>query len=394
MEKVSIPIPSGTSGLPPGISPYANPTFANAYKGAVRGLFGGVLLGGGIGATVGLIVSGIIGLALLALPVAGGAGLAMSWGATAGITGAFTLVGMKYYKDLFEMTGAVSGGVSAAFEKHDYREHQQFLALHKEMEDLRNRNSTLEREQSLMIRGLSRLGVISPKELEALQVMRSHDVAAQAHGAGGCAEHGPGCAGHAHDPVSHVVTGNDLVQHPITNYRELPKEANPSKPFVFWDVVGIGALVGAFIGAAFFGAGHLVANEFIAEGAAAAGHAAGGFMGINVSASTAAVATVLGGAIGGATYGVNRHYVRQWFHLTNALYEGDLRLISQQKGQEISNILENCQDRGAGDCLVQANEDLAPVWRRPESVPGTQVAQAHAEGALRTAPQPSLQASV
>jgi hypothetical protein len=307
---------SPTSSAAPGDSPFYNRVFWASYKGLSRGLLGGLLLGAGLGAVVGGVVVG--GLAL--------AGLAASATVASVLVGATTLLGMKYYKDVFSIVGANTGAISAAME------------INEERSDVINQK--LDKLLELEVRRAR----LDPKELENLQKDAT------------------------------------LVRHRGLQYFE---DKFDSTPAVFWKLAGVGALVGAiFGGVILWGGGHnflvdAVQHLFSPEALAQTGM------------STEALTSVLGGglvaasSLGGASFGINRHYFRQHFNVTNALYEGDLKYVGKQRAQEKQNIVEICEQpgRGVGSCELLEH----PVQERVMAdAPGTRVAQARSEGALRT----------
>lgn len=98
------------------------------------------------------------------------------------------------------------------------------------------------------------------------------------------------------------------------------------KPAYFWQIGAVGALAGAAIVAAMGGGAYLM--ELVAHGAEAANHMVG-----EVSTALGAVA-LGGGALAGATYGINRNYYRHVFNVTNALFEGNLAEIEKQRAHQ------------------------------------------------------------
>jgi hypothetical protein len=102
------------------------------------------------------------------------------------------------------------------------------------------------------------------------------------------------------------------------------KKFNQKSPF-FWSIGLVGALAGVALVAALGGAGYIASlftdhpleiGEFFAR-------------------HTAAIVTTLtGGALAGATYGINRYYYRPVMNLANALFEGDLSELGKQEAKQ------------------------------------------------------------
>ena len=98
------------------------------------------------------------------------------------------------------------------------------------------------------------------------------------------------------------------------------------KPAYFWQIGTVGAVAGAAVVAALGGGAYLM--ELIVHGADAASH-----MVDAVNPALGAVA-LGGGALAGATYGINRNYYRHVFNVTNALFEGNLAEIEKQRARQ------------------------------------------------------------
>lgn len=98
------------------------------------------------------------------------------------------------------------------------------------------------------------------------------------------------------------------------------------KPAYFWQVGAVGALAGVAVIAALGGAAYL--HQLIEYGAEAASQ-----MLSHVDPGLGAVA-LGGGALAGASYGINRNYYRSVFNVTNALFEGNLAEIEKQRAHQ------------------------------------------------------------
>lgn len=319
---------SPTSSAAPGDSPFYNRVFWASYKGLSRGLLGGLLLGGLLGAAIGGLVLGGLSLTI---------GLAaVETSVISLIVAATTLVGMKYYKDVFSMVGANTGAISAAMEINEERSEVINQKLDKLLE-LEVRRSGLD-----------------PKELHELQKEA------------------------------------DLVRH--RGLQHFEDKFDVTQP-IFWWLAATGAVVGAIFGGIMLWAGHNFLTDIVSHAGVAATPLTDAMLGGSVLAAT---------TLGGASFGINRHYFRQHFNVTNALYEGDLRYVGKQRAQEIQKIAEVCESQDSPYCnsAVQSVQSAsAPAASRyaaqstASARPNLRVTNAEAEGRMQQAPAMSTQAS-
>lgn len=98
------------------------------------------------------------------------------------------------------------------------------------------------------------------------------------------------------------------------------------KPALIWQVAAVGAVAGMALVAAIGTAGYLFLGEQI-------GHVLGESLGHLGWGGLSAIG-LTGGALAGASYGINRDYLRPLVNFTNALFEGDLKEYSRQVEQQ------------------------------------------------------------
>ncbi len=96
------------------------------------------------------------------------------------------------------------------------------------------------------------------------------------------------------------------------------------KPAVVWQVAAIGAAAGLALVGAIIAGGHFAFGDALMEGGlfGEAGLTTSSLMGLGLA----------GGALAGASYGINRDYLRPVVNLTNALFEGDVKEFKRQQG--------------------------------------------------------------
>ncbi|GEM_PF-3190644 len=150
----------------------------------------------------------------------------------------------------------------------------------------------------------------------------------------------------------------DKLQEDIQGIKDKHEEhyfgQHQSKQWGFWKVALVGAVAGLLLGGAIAAAGYFgVGHSLLGLGAEAmAGHAGATMAGI--------VATIIGCTVGGATYGINRHYFREVFNVTNALYDGKWDEIAAQRAQQLGVIPEVSKSSPANITQAQP-EGLHPV---------------------------------
>lgn len=264
-----------SSGAKPSDSPYYNRIFWASYKGQSRGVWGGILLGCALGAVGGALLA----TAIVAMAPAAALGAVMM-----PMVGIGSMVGMLYGKEVFGLSGAVAGAVSAGMEIAEERRHNE--------------------------------EIVAGKMVAAGQGVTTANM-------------------DDHTKVSKMASG------------ELPYEGNEStylfgqkhhdygdRPSYFPSVGVAGAAIGALFGAVMVAVGgglvggleHLPIFEHLVSNGGALANA-------GISAATVTGATVIGGtSLIGATYGINRHYFRQVFATSNSMYDGHLAHLGQEIG--------------------------------------------------------------
>lgn len=299
-----------SSGASPGESPYYNRIFWASYKGQSRGVWGGILLGGGLGSVAGLAIAGAATLA------SGAAFLALA----PVIVPIAAVGGMMYAKDVFGTSGAVAGAVAAGMEISEERRH---------MEEL------------------GKAPVIGQAAAAPVAVGNAMQVAAPVNVMSDYTKVGHMASGEL------AYTGNEEFKLFGEKHHDIDE-----RPLYFGKVGLAGAAIGGILtgAVAFVGGGiehavhdtdmfhHLV--DKLKEDAVA--NAVQGVTGsaADVARATAekaaestantlvnTVVTASGAAVG-ASYGVNRHYFRNVFNVSNALYDGHLDEIGKQKAQQ------------------------------------------------------------
>ncbi len=260
-----------TSGTS-GASPGESPYLNRITWASYKALSRGQLGGLVLGGMIGLGV-GIAAAALsaFALPPLGLGALGAT-GITA-VIGGFTAIGAKYYYDVFKEVGAASGAVAAG------------------MEIAEERSQVMNIKLDTILNVLAKDGKISPDEIKTIE-----------------------------DDVEAVY------QKGTHNF----EKKFIDKPAYFWQIGAVGALAGIAVVAAVAGAGFLM--EGIVHGmdsaVALASHV---FSGASLPLAGAAVA---GGALAGASYGINRNLYRHVLNVTNALFEGNLGEIEKQRARQ------------------------------------------------------------
>jgi hypothetical protein len=245
------------------------------------------------------------------------------------LVGGAAMIGMKYYKDVFSLVGANTGAIAAAMEINE------------------ERNQVVNQKLDKLLELEVRRAGLAPSELEEL-----HKEAR-------------------------------LARHRGLQYFD--DKLQSGSP-VFWGLAAVGAVVGAIFGGVLLWAGYDVFKDMLSHAGLSA-EAAG--IGTTAMGSALVGAT----ALGGATFGINRHYFRQHFNVTNALYEGDLRYVGKARAQEKQNMLDACEQQTLpGDAPCERAASAHPLHEAPNP-PGTRIAQARAEGAVR-APALAAQTSL
>ncbi len=254
------------SGALPSDSPYYNRLFWASYKGQSRGVWGGILLGCLLGAAGGVVLAG-------ALAAIGGVGITAAL--VAPMVGIGSMVGMLYGKEVFGLSGAVAGAVAAGMEISEERRHAE--------------------EQA---RGVGvGTGDLAPVN-SALGMMSDHT------------------------KVSKMASGELPYSGDEDSFFFGKKHHEfGDRPSFFGDVAISGALIGALFGAvmSYVGGGMLGSLEHVDAFSKLVG--SGGPL-AGISATAAGVAVTGGCSLVGATYGINRHYFRNLFNVSNDLYDG------------------------------------------------------------------------
>ncbi len=133
------------------------------------------------------------------------------------------------------------------------------------------------------------------------------------------------------------------------------------KPAYFWQIGAVGALAGVAAVAALGGAGYLVhLMEYGAEHTAEL---------VDKFSKPLAAVALGGGALAGASYGINRNYYRNVLNVTNALFEGNLAEIEMQRARQ----------RGLAPEMELP--DFTPVSKQAPAqatAPGTTISHPHA----------------
>ncbi len=225
----------------------------------------------------GLVLGGLIGLGIGAVAAVGGAVLLPMFempalGATAmsAIVAGFGAIGAKYYYDIFKQVGATSGAVAAGMEINEERSQVMNIKL------------------DTILNVLAKDGKISPDEIKIIE-----------------------------DDVESIYRQGT---------HDFEKKFS-DKPAYFWSVGTVGALAGVAIVAALGGASYL---HYLMEYGAQHGPE---MFAEHFNGSMAAVA-LGGGALAGASYGINRNYYRNVLNVTNALFEGNLKEIEKQRARQ------------------------------------------------------------
>lgn len=224
----------------------------------------------------GIMVGGVLGvvvgsaLAVATIPIIG-----FSWGIIGGIIGVTTLGTTAYYAEKFSLAGAAAGAVSTAIEIYEER-----------------------------------------KATEALEKGESLTKGQQ-------------------EALSRKTNGN---KGELKN--DYTPENNPAderfRPF-YWKVGLAGAIIGGAVAlvANHFGFGEMLtghtgnATETLTKGIASLSEKTS----MSISTITNSLIAA-GGALAGATFGINRYYLRQPFYFANALFEGDLSQYKKQREHE------------------------------------------------------------
>jgi hypothetical protein len=280
----------GSSGATPGESPYYNRVMWASYKGQSRGQWGGVLLGGGLGATAGVAVAAVTALAV---------GTAFS-AVVLPVVAVSAMGGMLYGKEVFGLSGAVAGAVSAGMEIAEERRHAEEQG----------------KGQAQGQGAVATAATAKAVQVAAPTTTTMSDYTKVGHMASG----------------EIAYTGNEEVKLFGDKHHDIDE-----RPIYFGKVGAAGAAIGAaFAGAVAYAGGglmdalehtesfkHLLDAMNISGGAVAAT----GVAQTMVTASGAAV---------GATYGINRHYFRNVFNVSNALYDGQIDEIGKQMAQQQS----------------------------------------------------------
>lgn len=283
-----------TSGASPGESPYYNRIFMASFKGQSRGAWGGVLLGGGLGAVAGVAVAAVTAALMPA---------AVTFAAVVmPVVAITTMGGMLYGKDVFSTSGAVAGAVAAGMEIAEERRHS---------------------EELLKVNGVGQ-GAASVAPLSSMPVGNVVQVAAPTSIMSDYKKVGHMAAGEI------AYTGNEQ----FTLFGEKHHDID-ERPLYFGKVGVAGAAIGAlFAGVVAYTGGGLVEGL---EHSEMFGHLVDklGLAG-DAATTTALAQTVVtaSGAAAGATYGINRHYFRNVFNVSNALYDGNLDEIGKQQAQQ------------------------------------------------------------
>lgn len=263
----------------------------------------------------GLLLGAALGAAVGGL-VAGGLALAVG-GVTATVAsvvvGGAAMIGMKYYKDVFSLVGANTGAIAAAMEINE------------------ERNQVVNQKLDKLLELEVRRARLDPQELEDL-----------------------------HKDAR-------LARHRGLQYFE--DKLQSGSP-VFWGLAAVGAAVGAVFGGILLWAGYDVFTDMLKHAGLASETA-------SLGATAMGGALVSATALGGATFGINRHYFRQHFNVTNALYEGDLRYVGKAREQEKQSAIEACEQQALpGDAPCELSTSAA-------SRPGTRIAEPHMQGQVR-----------
>lgn len=224
----------------------------------------------------GIMVGGVLGLVVgSALAVATIPMIGFSWGVIGGIIGVTTLGTTAYYAEKFSLAGAAAGAVSTAIEIYEERK----------------ATEALEKGEAL-----------TKGQQEAL-----------------------------HRKTNGV---NGELKNDYT------PENNPAderfRPF-YWKVGLAGAVIGGVVAivANYFGFGEMLtghtgnATETLQQGITSLSEKTSMSVGAITNSLIAA-----GGALAGATFGINRYYLRQPFYFANALFEGDLSQYKKQREHE------------------------------------------------------------
>lgn len=123
------------------------------------------------------------------------------------------------------------------------------------------------------------------------------------------------------------------------------------RPPFYFKTAAVGAVAGTLLGGLLgVGGEGLLANVGLAsEGA---------------STTFGALSTVMagGGALAGATFGINRHYYRQAVNFTNALYEGDLKQFDLQRSKELENAREVQETKAKIEAIEKGRDDLPKTY--------------------------------
>jgi hypothetical protein len=287
-----------SSGASPGESPYYNRIFWASYKGQSRGQWGGILLGGGLGSVAGLAIAGTAALAT---------GVGFITLAPA-ITAVAAVGGMMYAKDVFGTSGAVAGAVAAGMEISEERRH---------IEELNKaRGIAPNQENTSAVTAVSALQVAAPTDLMS-------DYAKVGHMASG----------------ELAYTGDEQFKLFGEKHHDIDE-----RPLYFGKVGLAGAAIGgvlagavAFVGGGFESAlEHTDIYHHLTENIGGANPAD------TAKTLTNTVVTASGAAVG-ATYGINRHYFRNVFNVSNAMYDGHIDEIGKQQAQQEQ--LESIQER-------------------------------------------------
>jgi hypothetical protein len=269
------------SGARPSDSPYYNRIFWASYKGQSRGMWGGILLGCALGAGAGIALAGVIAMM---------SGVGMTAALVLPMIGIGSLGGMVYAKEMFGVSGAVAGAVAAGMEISEERRHMEELARSAGVPLVVDANGTVHMDEHKLV-----------------SKMASGEIPYQ---------------------------GNETTSLFGAKHHEYGE-----RPSFFSSVAVAGAAIGALFGGvmALVGGGmvggleHLPVFEHM--------FSSGGPL-VNVTPAmqaSIAQATVVGGtALVGATYGINRHYFRKFFNISNDMYDGKLGEILQGQGKVLA----------------------------------------------------------
>lgn len=253
-----------------GASPGASPYYNRTFWASYKGQARGQLAGIFLGAIGGLGIGLILG-GIAAVAASALGFTAVGPLAVLGIVAAAsTAVGAKYYYGMMRDIGNVSGAISAAMEVNE------------------ERSRVINIKLDTLLNVLAREDRLSKDEVNKIQ-----------------------------DAVESVYQEGE-AKYEKRFFR---------KPAVIWQVAAVGALAGMALVAAIGTAGYLFLGEQI-------GHTLATTLGEHVSSAVIAGLGLAGGALTGASYGINRDLMRPLVNFTNALFEGDLKEYSRQVEQQ------------------------------------------------------------